>query len=96
MYDALLEHHYKKVDLSVQSYQTVATLSGQQANKLARLTVQVSMLDLKPGHVMAMILPWCSLGFFPGMEPFTNGGSVSNGQPVQDRSRYWSMVGELK
>ncbi len=84
VYSALLEHCHKQVDPSVQSYQTVAMASGQQADKLVRMMVQVSMPDVGPEHAMAMILPQCSPGFFPGMEPFSNGGLASNGQPVRD------------
>ncbi len=43
-----------------------------------------------------MILPRCSLGFFPGMEMFVNGGPALNGQPIQDQSRYWSAINVLK
>ncbi len=30
------------------------------------------------------------------MEPFTNGGSSTNGQPIKDRSRYQTAIAELK
>ncbi len=96
VYDALLEHCHKKVDVSVQSYQTVATASGQQTGKLVWMTVQVTMPDVEPEHAMAMILPWCSPGFFPGIELFMNGGPSANGQPVRDRSRYYTVINELK
>ncbi len=52
--------------------------------------------DIGPEHAMAMILPRCSPGFFPRIEPFSNRGPASNGQPIRDRSRYTNVIDELK
>ncbi len=62
VYKALLDHCQKKVDVLVQTYQTVATSSSQQTGKLVQMTVQVTMLDVEPEHAMAMVLLQCSLG----------------------------------
>ncbi len=95
VYEVLLDHRQKKVDVLVQMYQSVATASGQQTDKLVWMMVQVTMPDVEPEYMTAMMLPRCSPGFFPGMEPFTNRGPSSNRQPIRDQSRYHTTIDEL-
>ncbi len=95
-YKMRVEYCEKQVDVSVQAYQSVATPSGQQTDKLLWMMVQVMMLNVDPEHVAAMMLPHCARGFFPGMEPFMNSGSSTNRQVIHDRSRYQTVMDELR
>ncbi len=82
-YDCLLEHRMKKVDMIVQGWQSVATPSGQQADKLVHGTMAITMPDVKPDMVLGMIMPRCAPGFFPGTKVFTNAGEAA-GQLIHD------------
>ncbi len=94
-YDCLLAHRTKKVDVIVQLVQSVMTPTGQQAPKLVRATMALTMTDVKPDMALGMITPRCAPGFFPGTQVFTNAG-VAGGQLVRDWAQLTIVAGDLK
>ncbi len=85
----------KKVDVMVQSMQTMATPSRQQVGKLVCATVAMTMPDVKLDMALGMIMPCCAPGFFLGTKVFTNAG-VPAGQLICDWAWYMITIEELK
>ncbi|MCP4549441.1 MAG: hypothetical protein GY835_23545, partial [bacterium] len=69
-FNCLLPHRMKKVNVTVQTEQSVMTTTGQQEPKLVRVTVPLTMTDVKPEHALRMILARNAPGFFPGTQVF--------------------------
>ncbi len=57
--------------------------------------MQVEMPNIKLEQAMAMILPHCALGFFPGMESFVNHGALMNGSLICDCLCYTWVIDEI-
>ncbi len=95
-YEIHLLHREQQMDISIQSYLPVSTLSGQMTDKLVHMMVQVGMPDVELDQAVAIMLPRSASGWYPQMVPFTNSGSLMHGNLICDRSRFCAATTELK
>ncbi|MCP4549308.1 MAG: hypothetical protein GY835_22880, partial [bacterium] len=93
-FDCLLPHRMKKVNVTVQSEQSVMTSMGQQEPKLVRAAVPLTITDVRPGHAVRLVMARNAPGFLPGTQVCTNAGDAG-GQLVRDRARLVKVTSDL-